>query len=287
MGQHSIHRWGQRLLFSRRFRTGRTLHNRYRILGPLGAGTYGFAYLCEDLQEGRRAVLKASAPTRGGRAKAVSVRRWETEALSQLDHPGIPKLYDLFDCGGTPCFTMELVEGDSLDALLFREGRRFTEEETLDLAGRLLPIIGTVHATGWVHRDISIANVMLVGDQVRLIDFGLARPFPTDTTFGQTPDDLEPDWPSFTRLKRQLHPAADLYALGHLLLFLLYSTYNPGDEADGPSDKYRAPSGWEEELTLTEGTRQLLRRLLLTEEAYSGVPELQADLERLRRPRHQ
>lgn len=294
MGQHSWRRWWHRLVLGLRLAPGAMVLGRYRVERLLGTGTYGFAYLVGDRTGGPAAVLKVSSPVRGDSRKAREIRRRETEALQMLVHSGIPKLYEVFELGGYPCFTMEYAEGDSLDALLFRDNKVFSEGEALRLVLRLLPVIVAVHDAGWLHRDISIANVIVqeVGDgdssggsnswTVRLIDFGLARPIPEHSDPGVLPDDLESDWPSITRMKRQLHVTADFYALGHLLLFLLYSSFgtepSPGGRKPTSKEEREPPGGWEQELDLSPGTRSLLRRLLGIDEPYASLSRIEEDM---------
>ncbi|MFH5186900.1 serine/threonine protein kinase [Paenibacillus sp. TAB 01] len=259
------------------FRPDAVIAKRYRIVRKLGTGSYGSAYLCRDIRSGRRCVLKRVCPLRGGRARAEFIYGQETAILRRLAHPGLPGLYEQFRYGEHLCFTMEYMEGVSLDRLLFEQERVFTEKEALQLVLKLLSIVGYMHSVGIVHRDISIANVLLHGKSVQLIDVGLSRELAGSQPEDYDPYEVDADDPSEKRHRRRIHVTSDFYAIGHLLLFLLYSAY---PEEEQIKEKGREP-GWEQELTLQPGTKKLLRRLLLTEQPYRNAGELRRAIQRL------
>lgn len=324
----------------RRFRPGAVVAGRYRIVERLGEGSFGVAYLCIDRRSGERCVLKRISPARGGKARAERIYARETGIMSRLDHPFIPRLLECFRAAGQPCFVMEYAAGRSLEQLLFSDGRRFSEERSLELILRLLTAVEYLHGLRIVHRDISIANVMLHGDELRLIDFGLARELRDGDRHGQgllgipaageedaaseasrdaawgaaagkevgsddvagnaattketdaddvagnvataeenDADDMADDAPTDKRLRRRLHVTSDFYALGHLLLFLLYSTY-PDEEPTWRGGREEEKS-WEEELTLHPGTKKLLRRLLEAEQPYSRCRDIAEEIARI------
>src|SRR5262249_1385879 len=74
---------------------------------------------------------------------------------------------------------MELLEGESLDELIAREGR-LEPGRAAQIAVQVLSALGAAHAAGIVHRDVKPANVFLTrtaltSDFVKLLDFGVAR----------------------------------------------------------------------------------------------------------------
>ncbi|WP_199617061.1 serine/threonine protein kinase [Paenibacillus alkalitolerans] len=274
-------RWAEwrRRWAERRFGEGTVVRGRYRIVMPLGEGSYGVAYLCEDIKNGNRpCVMKRVQPMRGGRSRAEALFDLEVRMLTQLHHESIPELYEQFHYYGYYCFTMEFAKGASLERLLFEKDTVFSEEQSLTIVNKLLDIIGYVHSKGIVHRDVRIANVIVDGDQVRLIDFGLARSFAAEQHESPGPplaDDVSDNDPMEKQIRRKIHPSSDFYAAGHLLLFLLYSGYpEPMESGDGDE------RSWDEELAgLHPITKRLLRRMLLSEEQpYEQVQDVQADI---------
>ncbi|MFD7522439.1 serine/threonine-protein kinase [Paenibacillus chitinolyticus] len=266
------------------FRKGAVIAGTYTIVEKLGAGSFGVAYLALKTDNGQPVVLKRVSPVRGGKKRAAYIFEQETAMLRQLRHPDIPAFYEAFRWRGEFCFTMEYVRGSSLDALLFREERAFSEKEALLLVRRLLELAGMLHGQGIVHRDISIANVLLDGDRLKLIDFGLARALSSGGAASDSPAgehlprwdaDVDDDDPSEKKFRRAVHVTGDFYAAGHLLLFLLYSTYSAEDERAAKG----AELSWEKELLLHPGTKKLLRRLLLTEQPYERASEIQSEID--------
>jgi len=261
--------WKRRRVLSW-FRPGAVVKNRYTILKPIGEGSYGLAYLCKDRRaDDRLCVLKHVQPLRGGAVRTEAVYSLETAMLERLRHPAVPRLIDRFRYRGAFCFAMEYVPGISLEKLLFEEERTFTEAEALTLLRRLLDVVADVHAAGIVHRDIRIANVILDGERVSLIDFGLARELRPGAP-DPVPDDVADDDPMEKKLRRRVDVSSDFYAMGHLLLFLLYSSY----------PEAREERSWEEELsTLAPDTKRLLRRSLMTEQPYASADEMRRDVD--------
>jgi predicted Ser/Thr protein kinase len=149
---------------------------RYRLGRVIGEGGMGRVLEAEDLQFGRAVALKQML---GVAAEDDRTRRFGLEAVvtANLDHPGIPAVYERgHDDGGRPFYAMRLVRGRSLrDAI--------DQAETLDDRLRLLPALVDVaqtlafaHARGVIHRDIKPDNVVVggYGDTV-VIDWGVAK----------------------------------------------------------------------------------------------------------------
>lgn len=265
-----------RLWHERSFRPGTIVAKRYRIVDKLGSGSYGVAYLCRDIRRDRPCVMKRIAPLRGGKSRAELIYARETQMLGRLHHQAIPALYDTLLHKNHPCFIMEYMTGSSLDYMLFHENRKFTEKQSLLIVKKVLDVVEYMHSSGIIHRDISISNVLLDGDEIRLIDLGLSRPFGDAEQKGKDQDDAEDDDPTEKKLRREIHVTSDFYAVGHLLLFLLYSDYSAK-----PSARADEEASWEQELSLHPDTTKLLRRLLMTEQPFDNVRTVQQEVDRI------
>ncbi len=111
----------------------------------------------------------------------------EARVLARFTHPGIVRVYEVFEEHGTAYLVMELLDGRTLIDLLQARGRPFPEDEVLDVAARGAAALRPIHAAGVLHRDINPSNVMLTHHgRIVLIDFGLARDFSPDQTVGMT-----------------------------------------------------------------------------------------------------
>ena len=251
-------------------RQGTSIVDRYVIRELLGMGSYGLTYLCMDQQSGREVALKESKPSKGKLAARLLDR--EADVLQHLHHPAIPKLLDTFRVQKRNYIVTEYVRGQTLEQLIFEQGQQYTELECLELASQLLAPVAYVHEQGYIHGDVRIPNVILREGRVHLIDFGLAR------RLGE---------PLLPELKRRMKampepedepaiPDQDLQDIGHFLLFMLYSAYEPQKDV--------APASWQEELKLTPELHEMLERLLgLRPEYAGGAGELLREMERLKR----
>jgi serine/threonine-protein kinase len=194
----------------------------YEINKPLGKGGMGSVYAATDTQTGQRVAIKALTPhlamADGFRERFEA----EIESLKTLRHDGIVRLYGYGEQDGVLFYSMELVDGISLEDEL-RAGRRFSWREVTSIAIQLSLALKHAHDHGIVHRDIKPANILLSGDEhVKLADFGIARLFGTTqlTTAGGvlgTADYMSPEQAE----GRPVTARCDQYSLGGVMYALL------------------------------------------------------------------
>src|SRR4051794_29327116 len=111
----------------------------------------------------------------------------EAQVLARFSHPGIVRVYEVFEEHGTAYLVMELLEGRTLVELLRQRGRPFDESDVLDVAARVGSALAPLHAAAVLHRDINPSNIVLTDHgRIVVIDFGLARDFDAQRTMGMT-----------------------------------------------------------------------------------------------------
>ncbi|MGN6695180.1 MAG: protein kinase domain-containing protein [Aquihabitans sp.] len=175
---------------------------RYQVIGIIGRGGFGITYEVGDTRLKRRVAVKELFPesaVRHGsmvltppqaRASFRSARdRFLREArvLARFTHPGIVRVYEVFEAHGTAYLVMERLSGRTLVDVLRARNEPFTEAEVLDVAARVSAALRPVHAAGVLHRDVNPSNVMLTEHgRIVVIDFGLARDFDPGQTMGMT-----------------------------------------------------------------------------------------------------
>src|SRR5262249_26677864 len=155
-----------------------------------------------DLRLGRELAVKVLLDAHRGDPSLL--RRFQEEAQigGQLQHPGVVPVYDLGRLAdGSPYFTMKLVQGRTLAALLAR--RADPGQDRPRLLGIFLQVCQTVayaHSKGVVHRDLKPANVM-VGSfgEVLVMDWGLAKVLGERATAGAGPAPQAPAGPGAIR----------------------------------------------------------------------------------------
>ena len=112
------------------FTTGVRLLERYVITGRLGAGGMGEVYRARDEKLDRDVAIKILQRGLLKNDEALTRFRREAQALAKLNHAHIAAVYDVIEQDGTDCIVMELVEGESLAAML-RRGALPVKEATI------------------------------------------------------------------------------------------------------------------------------------------------------------
>jgi len=143
---------------------------RYIVCGELGEGGMGRVQVAFDTVNRRRVALKTIHPRCAGMTNLEHRFRREALALAAIEHPGAPTLFES-STDPEPFFTMEIVEGTTLAAVL-RQGK-LDPRRALGVAIDLAQILHAAHEVGVIHRDVKPDNIVLEqGDRVRLLDFG-------------------------------------------------------------------------------------------------------------------
>src|SRR5574341_698262 len=209
-------------------KTGAVLQERYSIMGILGMGGMGAVYKARDMRFPNVTKLVAvkeminQAPDPG--LRDMIIRNFEREAnlLATLNHPAIPKIYDLINFEDRSFLVMEYIEGKDLEAILNDNQGFLPQEQVLTWAIQLCDVLTYVHLhepEPIVFRDMKPSNVMIdQHENVRLIDFGIAKGFQAGQkgtmigTEGYSPPE---------QYRGEAGPGGDLYALGATLHHLL------------------------------------------------------------------
>jgi serine/threonine protein kinase, bacterial len=242
-------------------KNGTNLQQRYTIQRFIGQGSYGQVYLAYDKKTDTIVVIKRNRKRKGKDCEGML--REEAETLSKLDHPSIPRKIDLFQERKNVCLVMEYIQGANFEDLILNDAHTYSERESLSILLQVISIVKYLHGRQCIHRDLRLPNIIKNEKGIHVIDFGLA-------VFGENSHDHSlHNEPSEKDLFREHSFKSDFYALGHFLLFLLYSTFQPD------SKKERT---WEEELNITEDTKKVVRKMLRMEGAYDHINDISTDV---------
>ena len=202
------------------------LAGRYEIERELGRGGMAVVYLARDLRHSRRVAVKVLRPEL---ATSMGGERFvrEINIACQLTHPHILPLLDSGDAGaGTLLYyVMPYIAGETLRQRLDRE-RQLPVGEALAIARQVASALDYAHDQGIVHRDIKPENILLLGDEVLVADFGLARAIYTASSAPLTESGIAVGTPAYMSPEqasgdRNVDARADVYSLGCVLFEMI------------------------------------------------------------------
>jgi serine/threonine protein kinase len=195
---------------------GTVLGERYELVRHIARGGMGDVYEARDHLLTRPAAVKVYRST-----SATDRSRFEREVrvLARLNHPVLVQVYDAGPHGDDEYVVMELIDGEPLRC----GSSGCPPAEVARIGQAVAGALAYVHGEGIVHRDVTPSNILLDRTgRVRLVDFGIMRrleqPRVTSASIALgTPAFMAPE-----QVRGEaVGPAADVYALGLVLLELL------------------------------------------------------------------
>lgn len=187
---------------------------------PLGSGGMGDVYRAHDRKLGRDVALKFLKSELARNPRALARFRTEARSQAQLSHPHIVRIYDFFRNDDGAFISMELVDGDTLAAVL-RERKSLPEDEVIELGVAVCGALAEAHSAGLIHRDIKPANILITkSGTARLTDFGLVHLQESDfshTKTGAVLGTFEYMSPEQHRNPKAVDARSDIWSLGATL----------------------------------------------------------------------
>lgn len=162
---------------------GMVLHNRFRLIEPIGEGGMSTVYKAIDLRkvearasETHVAVKLLTVPL-SDFTESLAVLQGEAHKLQTLPHPNIVRVIDCDRDGRTVFMTMEYLSGESLKRKLASPDQKgLPGREALHAIECIASGLAFAHGNGIVHGDLKPGNVLVTDNgDVKIIDFGIAR----------------------------------------------------------------------------------------------------------------
>jgi serine/threonine protein kinase len=210
------------------------LAGRYEIRTLVGQGGVADVYSAFDRALRRKVAVKVLRESMAGDRRVVARFRREARAAASLGHPNIVSLHDVGMDGEVPFTVMELVSGETLSEVIWRESP-LAAERAAEIGGQVADALAFAHDLGLTHQDVKPGNIMLSrAGQVKVLDFGIARAWapalPSDprAVLG-TAEYVSPEQAQGLALDGR----SDIYSLGVVLYEML--TGRPPFEAEAPA----------------------------------------------------
>ncbi|RMG09432.1 MAG: serine/threonine protein kinase [Planctomycetota bacterium] len=212
-------------------RPGESVGGKYQVEGEIGRGAMGIVYEGYDPEAGAPVAIKV---VQGPATEEVRGRFQREILVSQrATHEHVIRVFDAGELGdGSSYMVMELLEGESLQALLAREGA-LSCERSLALFEQLLRGLAALHAKQIVHRDLKPENLHVErrggAEHLKIVDFGISRFLDEGaveeklfvTMRGQLSGTPQYVAPEAILDPEEVRPSHDVYACGVILFEML------------------------------------------------------------------
>uniref|UniRef100_A0A673ZZR1 Myosin light chain kinase 3 n=1 Tax=Salmo trutta TaxID=8032 RepID=A0A673ZZR1_SALTR len=232
----------------------------------LGGGRFGQVHKCAELSSGL--ILAAKLIKVKGMREREEVKN-EIGVMNQLNHVNLIQLYDAFESRTNLTLIMEYVDGGELFDRIVDENYQLTELDAIVFMRQICEGVQYLHQQYILHLDLKPENILCVnstGNQIKIIDFGLARKYrPREklkVNFG-TPEFLAPEVVNYDFVSFP----TDMWSVG-VITYMLLSGLSPflGDnDAETMNNILHANWDFDSEAfeNVTEEAKDFVTRLLI------------------------
>lgn len=247
---------------------GKTLQNdKYKIERVLGQGGFGITYEGVQTGLGRKVAIKeffmkdfcereegtSHVTIVGTEGNRTLVERFKEKFIKEAqmiagleDVPHVIRIYDIFQENGTAYYVMQFIEGGSLDSKV-KNGGALKENVAIGYIAQIADALGQLHTHRIMHLDIKPANVILRGNDLYLIDFGVSKHYDAEgdaTT--TTPVGRSKGYAPIEQYRQggvqSFSPETDIYSLGATAYFLVTGK-TPPEATELIIDPIQRPNG--------------------------------------------
>ena len=145
----------------------------FELLEPLASGGFATVYRARQVRLDREVAVKVLDPALARIPEIAARFEREGRASASLDHPNVVAVYEAGEHDGLVYLAMRLVDGETLDDVLLREGT-LRLSRTAKLLAPVADALDHAHGRGLIHRDVKPSNIFIDADRVWLGDFGIA-----------------------------------------------------------------------------------------------------------------
>uniref|UniRef100_A0A8C0G570 Myosin light chain kinase 3 n=1 Tax=Chelonoidis abingdonii TaxID=106734 RepID=A0A8C0G570_CHEAB len=237
----------------------------------LGGGRFGQVHKCTEVSTGL--TLAAKIIKVKGAKEREEVKN-EINIMNQLNHVNLIQLYDAFECKNNLTLIMEYVDGGELFDRITDENYHLTELDSILFTKQICEGVHYIHQQYILHLDLKPENILCInctGNQIKIIDFGLARRYkPREklkVNFG-TPEFLAPEVVNYDFVSFP----TDMWSVG-VITYMLLSGLSPFlGETDAETMNYIVNCSWDFDAEafeqLSEEAKDFISKLLVKEKRY-------------------
>ncbi|XP_048672902.1 myosin light chain kinase 3 isoform X1 [Caretta caretta] len=236
----------------------------------LGGGRFGQVHKCTEVSTGLNLAAKI-IKVKG--AKEREEVKNEINIMNQLNHVNLIQLYDAFECKNNLTLIMEYVDGGELFDRITDENYHLTELDAILFTKQICEGVHYIHQQYILHLDLKPENILCInrtGNQIKIIDFGLARRYkPREklkVNFG-TPEFLAPEVVNYDFVSFP----TDMWSVG-VITYMLLSGLSPFlGETDAETMNYIVNCSWDFDAEafeqLSEEAKDFISKLLVKEKS--------------------
>ena len=148
------------------------LFDKYEVIKPLGKGSFGSVFLVRHISLNQLRAVKVIPRNTDN----ISNDFIEARILKELNHPGIPRIFDIEQDKANTYLIEEYIDGQSLDEFLLQQ-QFISKERFFTLCIELCDIFIYLHSripNPIIYRDLKPEHIIVCRDHIKLIDFGIS-----------------------------------------------------------------------------------------------------------------
>src|ERR1051325_3123991 len=189
----------------------------------------GRAYVAEHVKMNRQCAIKVMNPSLIHDTESLQRFAREASSAARILHPNVAAVFDYGEAEKIVYLVMEFVDGESLSAILSREGA-LEPRRAIDIARQIADGLQAAHELGIVHRDLKPDNVIVARNKAgkeipKVVDFGIAKALTDSPQDALTRSGLVIGTPEYMSPEQLLgdpvDARADIYSLGCILYQML------------------------------------------------------------------
>jgi serine/threonine-protein kinase len=261
-------------------------NNRYRVDAKIGEGGMAVVYRGYDLLLRRQVAIKVLRPQFAADEDFVQRFYQEAQAAARLSHPKIVNTYDVGENEGTNYIVQEYVGGETLAALIDREGK-LPEAAAVRYTQQICRALSASHRADLLHRDIKPSNILVTpDDDVRVADFGIAGAAETQGTASDAIMGSMPYCAPEVLAGESVTEATDLYSVGVVMYEMVTGARPyPGESVQEVSAAQARGADAEALACVSPALRSIILKLIdpIPKRRYQTAGELLGALRRIAR----